>query len=129
MDKRTFLKSNPVHTDLAISNAIDYHNKIGMDRKESRLRYLQHYWTSKLRDIPGVIVNTPADQRRHCAIGNVGVEGIEPADLAKKLLDDYKIWTVAIDRPGVRGLRITPNVYTTTDELDVLVKALSELSA
>ena len=120
--------THPVHTDLAISNAIDYHNKIGMDRKESRLRYLQHYWTSKVRDIPGVIVNTPADQSRHCAIGNVGIEGIEPSDLAKKMLDDYKIFTVAIDRPGVQGLRISPNVYTTTAELDVLVKSLTELS-
>ncbi len=121
--------THPVHTDLAISHAIDYHNKIGMKRKESRLRYLQHYWTSKVRDIPGIIVNTPADQNRHCGIGNVGIEGIEPADLAKRLLDEHKIWTVAIDRPGVRGLRITPNVYTSTEELDVFVQALKKLSA
>lgn len=121
--------THPVHTDLAISNAIDYHNKIGIDRKEARLRYIQHYWTSRVRDIPGVIVNTPADQSRHCAIGNVGIEGIEPADLAKLMLEKYKIWTVAIDRPGVRGLRITPNVYTTTKELEVFIKALTELGA
>ena len=44
-------------------------------------------------------------------------------------MDDYRIFTVAINRPGVRGLRITPNVYTTTTELDALVAAIRKLSA
>ena len=121
--------THPVHTDLAISQAIDYHNRIGADRKEARLRYLQHYWTSKVRDLPKVVVNSPKEQYRHCGIGNIGIEGIEPKELAKTLLDKYKIWTVAIDRPGVRGLRITPNIYTVPEELDVLVNAIKELSA
>lgn len=121
--------THPVHTDLAISQAIDYHNRIGADRKEARLRYLQRYWTSKVRNLPKVVVNSPEEQHRHCGIGNVGIEGIEPKELAKTLLDKYKIWTVAIDRPGVRGLRITPNIYTVPEELDVLVNAIKELSA
>lgn len=120
--------THPVHTDLAILNAIEYQNTIGLDRKEARLRYLQHYWTSKLRYVPRVVVNTPEEMSRHCGIGNVGVEGIEPSDLADKLLKDYGIFTVAINRPGVRGLRITPNLYTTTKELDALVHAITELS-
>jgi len=65
---------------------------------------------------------------RHGGIGNVGIEGIEPADLAARLMQEYRIFTVAIDRPGVRGLRITPNIYTTTDELDSLVIAIKDLS-
>jgi len=43
------------------------------------------------------------------------------------LLKKYRIWTVAIDGAGVQGCRISPNVYTTTKELDVLVKALGEM--
>jgi selenocysteine lyase/cysteine desulfurase len=119
----------PVHTDLAIINAIDYHHKIGGSRKEARLRYLQKYWTDQVRDLPRVVVNTPVESNRYCAIGNVGIETIDPADFAKQLLNDYQIWTVAINRPGVRGLRITPNLFTTLKELDVLVKAIKELSA
>jgi len=121
--------THPVHTDLGILNAIEYQNALGLERKEARLRYLQNYWTSQLRDLPRVIVNTPAELSRHCGIGNVGIEGIEPADLAKTLLAKYQIWTVSINRPGVRGLRITPNVYTTTNELDSLVHAIKELSS
>ena len=129
IERLNHIGTHPVHTDLAISNAIDYHNQLGMKRKEARLRFLQYYWTSRVRDIPNVVVNTPADQNRHCAIGNVGIEGIEPKDFAKVLLEKYKIWTVAIDRPGVRGLRITPNVYTTTNELDAFIDAIKDLAA
>jgi len=108
-------------------DAIEYQQRIGIDRKEARLRYLQHYWTSRVRDLPGVIVNSPVEQHRHCGIGNVGIKGMHPQELADTLIEKYKIYTVAINRPGVVGCRITPNIYTTPVELDVLIKALTEL--
>jgi selenocysteine lyase/cysteine desulfurase len=122
--------THPVHTDLTIEHAIAFHESIGIQRKEARLRYLQTYWTSKVRGLPNVILNTPSDSARACAIANVGIKGIAPADLAKTLLDKYRIWTNAIDSPaiGVQGVRITPHVFIQPAELDVLVKALSELA-
>ncbi|MCB0637807.1 MAG: aminotransferase class V-fold PLP-dependent enzyme, partial [Lewinella sp.] len=119
--------THPVHTDLAIGNAIDYYKILGPERKEARLRYLQQYWTSQVRDLPNITVNTPVEEQRACAIANVGVANLTPRELADKLMDDYRIWTVAINRPGVRGVRISPNVFTTTEELDVLVRALKEM--
>ncbi|MEM7502671.1 MAG: aminotransferase class V-fold PLP-dependent enzyme [Pseudomonadota bacterium] len=121
--------TDPVHVDLGIINAIEYQNTIGLERKEARLKYLQQYWTSQLRDHPRVVVNTPADIRRHGGIGNVGIEGYDPRELADTLFRDYRIFTVGINRPGVVGLRVTPNLYTTLDELDALVSAIKELSA
>jgi selenocysteine lyase/cysteine desulfurase len=120
----------PVHTDLAISDAIDYYTTLGAERKEARLRYLQQYWTTRARTLPKVVVNTPADPARTCGIANVGIQEMKPADLADRLLHQYKIYTVAIDSPaaGVQGCRITPNVFTLPEELDVLVRALKELS-
>lgn len=118
----------PVHTDLAIENAINYYTTIGAKRKEERLRYLQTYWTKQVRQIKKVKVNTPEDQKRCCGIANVGIEGMKPADMAKILLNKYKIYTVAIDGRGVQGCRITPNVYTTTAELDKFVKAIKEMA-
>jgi selenocysteine lyase/cysteine desulfurase len=120
--------THPVHTDLAIENAIAFHNKIGIQRKEARLRYLQTYWTNQVRDVPNILVNTPRDPRRSCGIANVGVAQIKPAELAKTLLEKYKIWTVAIDSANVHGVRITPHLYTSTAELDALVRALKELA-
>ena len=118
----------PVHTYLAVENAIDYYLKIGRERKEERLRYLQLYWSSKVRNMPGVVVNTPAQAARSCGIANVGIKDMKPAELAATLLKKYKIYTVAIDYANVHGCRITPNIYTTPKELDQFVVALKELS-
>lgn len=121
--------THPVHTDLTISSAIDYYMMIGPERKEERLRYLQNYWTKQVRHLPHIILNTPEDPARSCAIANVGIKDMKPADLAKTLMDKYNIFTVAIDGQGVHGCRITPNVYTSIEELDVFVKALKEMGA
>lgn len=121
--------THPSHTDLTIEDSIEYYNMIGAERKESRLRFLQEYWTSKVRNTPRIIINTPVESKRACGIANVGIEGIKPGDLAKRLLDEHQVYTVAIDGANVHGCRITPNVYTTTDELDQFVKALKTLAS
>lgn len=120
--------THPVHTDLTINDSIDYFEMIGAERKEARLRFLQNYWTSKVRSNPKILLNTPSDANRSCAIANVGIEGIEPADLAKRLLNEHKVFTVAIDYANIRGCRICPNLYTTTAELDHFVNALTTLA-
>ena len=116
-------------TDLTIEDAIDFYNMIGAERKEKRLRYIQQYWTSRVKNIPKIIINTPTDDKRSCGIANVGIAGMTPADLAKRLMDEHKIFTVAIDTANVHGCRITPNVYTTVEELDAFVAALKKLAA
>jgi selenocysteine lyase/cysteine desulfurase len=121
--------THPVHTDLTINDSIDYYEMIGAERKEARLRFLQNYWTTKVRNLHKIVVNTPADPLRSCAIANVGIDGIDPADLAKRLLKEHQIFTVAIDYANVRGCRICPNLYTTTKELDHLINALKQLAA
>jgi selenocysteine lyase/cysteine desulfurase len=118
--------THPVHTDLAITSAIEFHNAIGTARKEARLRYLQTYWTSKVRGVPNVELYTPADPLRSCAIANVGITGMKPDDLARALLERDRIWTNGVDNANVHGVRITPNVFTQPKELDRLVVAIKK---
>ncbi len=119
--------THPAHTDLAIDAAIDFYNMIGAERKELRLRYLQNYWSSKVRDLPHVFVSTPADPARVCGIATVGIKGMKPSDMADILFKKYKIFTAQIDGSGVHGVRVAPNVFTTTGDLDVLVNALKDM--
>ena len=121
--------THPVHTDLAIQHAITFHESIGVARKEARLRYLQRHWTTKVRGIPNIVLNTPSQPQRAAGIANVGIASMSPAALSKTLLDRYGIYTVAIDRETVRGARVTPHLFTTPTELDQLVTALKELAA
>ena len=121
--------THPCHTDLGINDAIDFHQMIGAARKEARLRFLQRHWTDQVRGRPGITLNTPTDPRRSCGIANVGVQGLAPAELSKALLERFRIYTVAIDGAGVHGARVTPHLFTTTAELDQLVRALTTLAA
>ena len=120
--------THPVATDLAIQDAIRFHNRIGTARKEARLRYLQRYWTDQVRSHPQIVPNTPEDPARSCAIANVSVMGKTPAELAKILFERYNIFTVAIDHANVQGIRVTPHLYTSTAELDQFVRALREIA-
>ncbi len=120
--------THPAATDLAVLNAIEFHHKIGGKRKEDRLRYIQRYWSDQVRDLPGVVVNTPKEPQRSCAIGNVGLERTKPGDMGTILMDKYQIFTAPIDGAGVKGCRISPNVYTSESELDKLVAAIKEMS-
>ena len=120
--------THPVHTDLAISNSIDYTNWIGMKKKEKRMRYLQRYWSDKLRTIENVIVNTPEDLNRSCGIGNIGLSNMSPSQMSNVLFEKYQIFTVAIDYANVKGCRISPNIFTTTNELDQFISAVKEMA-
>ena len=92
------------------------------------MRFLQRYWSDRLRNIENVIVNTPEDINRSCGIGNVGIRNIKPNLLAKRLYEEFKIFTVAIDYANVKGCRITPNVFNNTQELDSFIVAMQTLA-
>ena len=125
--KLEHLGTQPVWTGLAIVDAIRFHTMVGAERKEARLRFLQQYWTDKARALPKVYLNTPMGDRA-CAIANVGITRLTPKALADTLFDKYRIYTVAIDTRPVKGVRVTPHLYTTTAELDALVRALAEIA-
>lgn len=121
--------THPVSTNLTIAAAIKFHNSIGSKRKEERLRYLKNYWVNKVKDMPKVIINTPFEDQRSCGLGNFAIEGMPPGAVADYLYNRHKIFTVAINREAIKGVRVTPNLYTTLPELDLLAKAIGELSA
>lgn len=119
------LGTRPFFIEQAIGKAIEFHEMIGIERKEKRLHYLKNYWMEKVRHLPGILLNTSLHPRWGCAIGNVGVEGRKPGELDNFLLEKYKVHTVAITWENISGVRITPNVYTTTKNLDVLVDGIT----
>ena len=122
------LGTRPFFIEQAIGKAIDFHDLLGIERKMKRLHYLKNYWMKKVKEIPGVKLNTSLDPRWGCAIGNIMVEGRTPAALDSYLLDKYKVHTVGIEWENIKGIRVTPNVYTTTKDLDVLVEGITQFA-
>ena len=121
--------THPVHSDLAINDAIDYLESIGIERKQNRLRYIQRYWSDKLRFKNNIIINTPTESQRSCGIANIGVKNKTPDELSKILFNEYSIFTVAIDYANVKGCRITPNIYTNEEELDYFVESIIKIAS
>jgi selenocysteine lyase/cysteine desulfurase len=113
---------------LGIQAAIEFNEKIGMPRKEARLRYLKNYWAERAAQIKGVTLNTSLDDAQSCALANVAVKGLKPSELSERLLKDHNIWTVAIDGRQVNGVRVTPHLYTQLSDLDALVDALQVIA-
>lgn len=103
---------------LAIGEAILFHNGIGIERKEKRLRYLSRYWMNNLKALHNARFNTSFDDTMSCAIGNINLEGTDPKAVSDYLMNKHKILTVPILHDEFKGIRITPNVYTTLEELD-----------
>ena len=121
--------TNPVHSDLAINDAIDYLESIGSEKKENRLRYIQRYWSDKLRNKKNIIINTPEEISRSCGIANIGLRNLKPSNLSEILFKKYGIFTVPIDYANVVGCRITPNIYTNEEELNYFVESILKIAS
>lgn len=122
------LGTRPFFIEQAIDKAIDFYDMIGGKRKEERLLYLKNYWMERVKDVPKVQLHTSMKKDFGCAIGLVSVEGKTPAELDSYLWANYKIHTVGIVWENISGVRITPNVYTSTKNLDRLVEGITKFA-
>ena len=121
--------THPCAVQLCIPEAIRFHNTIGSKRKQDRLLYLKNYWVDKVKNLKKVSFNTPNEDSRTAAIANIAVEGLKPSELADKLYKEYNIFTVAIEKEPIYGVRVTPHLYTTEHHLDKMVDAITEISS
>jgi selenocysteine lyase/cysteine desulfurase len=120
--------THPASQRNAITEAINFHESIGPERKAERFRFLRKRWSNQLRELPGVKILNSEDPEQSCAIGFISVDKIDAPALSKYLWDKYRIWTVAIVTPGeYQGLRITPNVYTTLEEIDTFTEVMTKI--
>jgi len=113
---------------LAIGEAMLFHNSIGGKRKEARLRYLSRYWMTRLKDVPRVQFNTSFAPEQSCAIANVNIAGVDPYAIGNYLFAKHHIFTTPILHEEFKGIRITPNVYTTLGELDRFCDLMEQIA-
>src|SRR3954462_3073964 len=112
--------THPAANHNAISAALAFHRGIGSDRKVARLRLLRDRWAKRLvKESSRVSVLTPLDDRQSGAIALFQVEGLDNVKLGAWLFNQHRIVNTPIVHAEFRGIRITPNVYTTLDEIDI----------
>ena len=128
IDKFTHLGTRPMYMDHAINQAITFNNAIGQEKKQARLQFLKNYWMEKIAHIPGVKFQTSANNIWSTAMANVYVEGATAYELDAFLFANYKIHAVSINREKITSLRITPNVFTSVKELDLLAEGIENFA-
>jgi len=117
--------THPAAPYLAIGEALTFHQGIGSKRKEARLRYMRDYWAKALLEEGGFKLHTSLKPEFSCGIGNIQLEGVDSGALGNWLWNRYRILTAAIKHAEFEGLRITPSVYTSMEELDRFVEAMT----
>jgi selenocysteine lyase/cysteine desulfurase len=115
-------------TEMAIGEAVDFFHITGAVKKLERLRFLRQYWVNQVKDNPNIIFNSSLKDEKANAICNVKLRNMTTQELDYRLAEKYHIHAVGIQWPGVDGVRVTPNIFTSTEDLDRLVTALQELS-
>ncbi len=116
--------THPAANYLAIGEALTFHQGIGAERKAERLIYLRDYWANRLLENDRVSLNTSQQPGFACGIANVHVEGLDTAALSNWLWDTHRIINVPIGHEECNGLRISPSVYTTLEEIDRFSEAM-----
>lgn len=116
--------THPVAHYLAVGEALTFHQMIGGKRKERRLVYLRDYWAKPLREHERVRLHTSLKPGYACGIATVEIDGIDPGNLSGWLWNEHKIRTIPIVHEDFQGIRVSPSVYTTLEELDRFVDAM-----
>jgi selenocysteine lyase/cysteine desulfurase len=119
--------THPAANHNAIAEALAFQEGIGLARKAARLRYLRDRWMRRLEGRKGVHIFTSFDPAMAGAIGNVGLDGIAPEALTDHLWSRRRIIVTPIAHEEFKGIRVTPNVYTTLGEVDVFVEEMERV--
>ncbi|MCH7870852.1 MAG: aminotransferase class V-fold PLP-dependent enzyme [Planctomycetes bacterium] len=121
--------THPAANRLAISEALTFHHGIGPARKAARLRYLRDRWANRLLQDKRVRLYCRLDPQHSCGIATVTVDGIDNGKLSSYLFKKHRIITTTIGHKQIKGVRVSPNVYSTINEVDMFCEAVEEVLA
>ena len=120
--------THPAANHNAIAEALTFHDGIGIERKAARLRYLRDRWARRLGEHRQIRIHTNLDPAHSCAIGTVQVVGVPTPAVVGQLWARWRIIATPIRHAEYEGVRVTPNVYTTLEEVDTFAAAMEELA-
>ncbi len=112
------IATHPAANYLAIGDALTFHQGIGSRNKEARMVYLRNRWAKRLIKHDRVRLHTSLKPGKACGLGTVEIEGVDSEAITEYLWNKYRILVTTIKHPEFEGIRVTPHVYTTLEEID-----------
>jgi isopenicillin-N epimerase len=119
--------THPAANHNAIAEALVFHQAIGTERRAARMRYLRARWQSRVEKLPAARILTSNDPQQSCGLANLSLTGFEAPKVAAYLWNKHRISVPAIVHAEYQGIRITPNIYTTLEEIDTFSGAIEAL--
>jgi selenocysteine lyase/cysteine desulfurase len=120
--------THPAANHNAIAEAIAFNEGIGFDRKVARLRYLRDRWARRVQQNPRIKLHTDLAEGRSGAIATVQITGVPTPKVVEQLWSRWRIIATPIVHAEYEGVRVTPNVYTTVEEIDTFAGAMEQLA-
>jgi selenocysteine lyase/cysteine desulfurase len=116
----------------ALGESLAFHQAIGAERKAARLRYLTLRWANALKVHPRIKILSDLSEPAQCwGVAAVYIDGIDVRQLARFMMNKYRIVVVPLVGGAppnsvfdYQALRVSPNVYTTLEEIDTFVEAM-----
>jgi isopenicillin-N epimerase len=120
--------THPEANFLAIGEALNFHEALGVERKAARLRYLRQRWVSRLEGQKGFRVLTSPDPAQSCGLVTFTIDGVDLNRLIGHLFNEHRIIVTGfVNFAGVNGIRVTPNVFSTLSEVDLFAEAVERV--
>ena len=121
--------TQPVAMRNAIADALAFHRGLGAQRKQERLRYLRRRWETGLRSIPRVILRNADAPEQSCGIGALTIDGMPAEKLTETLMNKYKIHVrTRVIANEFDCIRVTPNIYSSIEDVDRFVRAITAIA-
>lgn len=113
---------------MTITEASKFHEMVGAKRKENRLRYLKEYWAQQTLNIDRTTLTTPLEPEQSCALASFKIEGVKAKDIVKQLDEKFGVFTVIRKLHNDTVVRVTPNLYNNTGDLDRLLEGVDSIA-
>jgi len=110
---------------MALGEAIDFHNRLGKKRIQQHTLALGDALKKGLMKIPGVHMYSPTARELSCAVVTFRPGGAEISKINNWLYDRHKI-ACATRGGDTPGLRISPHIYNSFEQVDKVVAAVAE---
>ena len=110
--------------------AFDFNERIGLENKEARLRYLRDRWAIPFGKNPRVRWWTNLAPERSCGVGAFHVDGLDSALVVKRLAEVYGLKVRSLGNPylpQVRGINVGLSLVNTAEHADRFVDAVEQI--
>jgi isopenicillin-N epimerase len=113
---------------VALESAIDFAMLIGMTNIESRVRLLATRMKQQLKDSPNVVLKTNVEPELSAGVVKCDVRTVPTKQAYDRLWERHRISIAMTSSGDSQGLRFSPHVYNSMEDVDRAVAAVRELS-